>query len=158
MLVQSNGPMIAGSGDIEKFCKNELYPKEVVYSTNANTNSELEKFWKLETIDIQKSSQDDDDDQALKHFKRTIIKQGGRYQDEVGVIHYLPHHEVLTPSKSTTKLRIVYDASAHHKGFKSLNEVLHRGPVMLPDSVGVILRFRMMKIVITADIEKHFYN
>uniref|UniRef100_A8PPL2 Uncharacterized protein n=1 Tax=Brugia malayi TaxID=6279 RepID=A8PPL2_BRUMA len=170
MLVQSKvGPMIAGSGDIEKLCKNELYPKEVVYSTNANINSELEKFWKLETIGIQKSPQDDDE--ALKHFKRTIIKQGGRYQnlinhlqhnsnlhlyhkilmdqlhsgiieevppkDEVGVIHYLSHQEVLTPRKSTTELRIVYDASAHHK-------------------VGVILRFRMMKIVITADIEKAF--
>uniref|UniRef100_A8PHY5 Uncharacterized protein n=1 Tax=Brugia malayi TaxID=6279 RepID=A8PHY5_BRUMA len=192
--------------------KCELYPKEVVYSTNANINSELEKFWKLETIGIQESPQDDDDDQALKHFKRTIIKQGKRYQvcwpwkdskqklsnnyglclgrlknlinrlqhnsnlhsyhqilmdqlhsgiieevppkDEVGIIHYLPHHEVLTPSKSTTKLRIVYDASAHHKGFKSLNEVLYRGPVMLPDLVGVILRFWMMRIVITTDIEK----
>uniref|UniRef100_A8PH52 DUF1758 domain-containing protein n=1 Tax=Brugia malayi TaxID=6279 RepID=A8PH52_BRUMA len=156
MLVQSKvGPMIAGSGDIKKLCKNELYPKEVVYSTNVNISTELEKFWKLETIGIQESPQDDDDDQALKHFKRTIIKQGGRYQvclpwkdskqklsnnyglclgrlknlinrlqhnsnlhsyhqilmdqlhsgiieevppkDEVGVIHYLPHHEVLTP-------------------------------------------------------------
>uniref|UniRef100_A8PBY3 SD27140p, putative n=1 Tax=Brugia malayi TaxID=6279 RepID=A8PBY3_BRUMA len=76
--------------------------------------------------------------------------------DEIGVIHNLPHHEVLTPSKLTTKLRIVYDASAHHKGFKSLNEVLYRDPVMLPDLVGVILRFRMMKIVITANIEKAF--
>uniref|UniRef100_A8PBY4 Uncharacterized protein n=1 Tax=Brugia malayi TaxID=6279 RepID=A8PBY4_BRUMA len=74
------GPMIAGSGDIKKLCKNELYPKEVVYSTNVNINSELENFWKLETIGIQESPQDDDDDdQTLKHFKRTIIKQGGRY-------------------------------------------------------------------------------
>uniref|UniRef100_A8NNJ5 Protein R52.2, putative n=1 Tax=Brugia malayi TaxID=6279 RepID=A8NNJ5_BRUMA len=81
MLVQSKvGPMIAGSGDIKKLCKNELYPKEVVYSTNANINSELGNFWKLETIGIQESPQDDYDDQALKHFKRTIIKQGGRYQ------------------------------------------------------------------------------
>ncbi|VDN04708.1 unnamed protein product, partial [Onchocerca ochengi] len=44
--------------------------------------------------------------------------------DEIGIVHYLPHHEVLTPSKATTKLRIVYDAAAHLNGIKSLNESL----------------------------------
>ena len=41
--------------------------------------------------------------------------------------HYLPHHPVITPSKSTTKIRIVYDASvkaSQHE--KSLNECLYR--------------------------------
>ncbi|VDK81121.1 unnamed protein product [Onchocerca ochengi] len=67
--------------------------------------------------------------------------------DEIGIIHYLPHHEVLTPSKATKKLRIVYDASANLNGFKSLNKVLYRGPIMSPDLVGILLRFRTMKIV-----------
>uniref|UniRef100_A0A1I7VPA4 Integrase_H2C2 domain-containing protein n=1 Tax=Loa loa TaxID=7209 RepID=A0A1I7VPA4_LOALO len=204
--------MIVGSGDIDKLCKDRIYPKEVTCAVNANFNSELEKFWKLEMIGIQEPPTADDEDQALTYYKRTILKENGRYEvrwpwknsiqklsdnyglcigrlkslvtrlrnrsmfpayhmtimeqlnsgiieevspnDEVGVIHYLPHHEVLTLSKNTTKLRIVYDASAHQKGFKSLNDVLHRGPVMLPDLVGVLLRFRMMKIVITADVEK----
>ncbi|VIP00155.1 Uncharacterized protein BM_BM17149 [Brugia malayi] len=70
MLVQSKvGPMIAGSGDIKKLCKNELYPKEVVYSTNVNISTELEKFWKLETIGIQESPQDDDDGSSFKAFQ-----------------------------------------------------------------------------------------
>uniref|UniRef100_A0AAF5Q743 Uncharacterized protein n=1 Tax=Wuchereria bancrofti TaxID=6293 RepID=A0AAF5Q743_WUCBA len=35
------------------------------------------KFWKLEIIGTPTA---DDDDQALEHFKQTIIKQDGRYQ------------------------------------------------------------------------------
>ena len=71
--------------------------------------------------------------------------------------HYLPHHPVVTPSKSTTKLRIVYDASTKaKKGDKSLNECLYRGPVLLPDLCGILLRFRMQTIVLLADVEKAF--
>ena len=45
--------------------------------------------------------------------------------------HYIPHHTVITPEKSTTKIRIVYDTSAKIKrNAKSLNECLHRGPVI----------------------------
>jgi len=71
--------------------------------------------------------------------------------------HYLPHHLVITPSKSTTKIRIVYDASVkigQHE--KSLNECLYRGPVKLPDLCGVLLRFRTYFIAILSDIEKAF--
>ncbi|VDN00443.1 unnamed protein product, partial [Onchocerca ochengi] len=39
---------------------------------------------------------------------------------------------------------------------KSLNDVLYRGPIALPDLVGVLLRFRTMKNVVTTDIEKAF--
>lgn len=62
----------------------------------------------------------------------------------------------MNPNKNTTKLRIVSDASAHQKGYKSLNGVLQRDPVMLPDLVGMLFRFRTMKLVIIADIEKAF--
>ena len=52
---------------------------------------------------------------------------------------------------------MVYDASAKtKKGSLSLNECLHRGPVILEDLCGVLLRFRAKKIRIIADIEKAF--
>ena len=71
--------------------------------------------------------------------------------------HYLPHHPVVTPLKTTTKVRIVYDASIKGKrGVKSLNECLHRGPITLPNMCGILLRFRCYFVAILADIEKAF--
>ena len=47
--------------------------------------------------------------------------------------YYLPHHSVLTPSKATTKVRIVYDGSAKiQSASSSLNDCLHRGPIIIP--------------------------
>ncbi|XP_057296720.1 uncharacterized protein LOC130625638 [Hydractinia symbiolongicarpus] len=71
--------------------------------------------------------------------------------------HYIPHHGVIKADSATTKLRIVYDASAKtKKGNKSLNECLHRGPVIMEDLCGLLLRFRTKKTGIIADIEKAF--
>ena len=71
--------------------------------------------------------------------------------------HYLPHHCVIKPGKTTTKVCIMYDASAKSsKEQKSLNECLLRGPVLLPDLAGLRLRFRMHDIAIVSDIEKAF--
>ena len=54
--------------------------------------------------------------------------------------YYLPHHPVLTPSKTTTKVRWVSNMPG------SLNECLYCGPVILPDLVGLLLRFRLQRI------------
>ncbi|VDK45702.1 unnamed protein product, partial [Cylicostephanus goldi] len=75
---------------------------------------------------------------------------------EGSIIHYLPHQAVITPSKETTRMRIVFDASAHYKDCPCLNDVLHQGPLILPDLVGVILRFRLHRIAVMSDIEKAF--
>uniref|UniRef100_A0AAF5PII9 Uncharacterized protein n=1 Tax=Wuchereria bancrofti TaxID=6293 RepID=A0AAF5PII9_WUCBA len=131
--------MITGSGDIDKLCQtNTKRLSRSVCVANLSSCSELETFWKLELMGINDQPNANDDEEALKQFKKSIIKCNGRYR--VGIIHYLPHHGVLTPNKSTTKMRIVYDASAHLRDSKSLNEVLYRGPT-LTGSRGCITTF-----------------
>ncbi|XP_063362896.1 uncharacterized protein LOC134651724 [Cydia amplana] len=68
-------------------------------------------------------------------------------------VHYLPFHMVQQKGKGG---RLVYDASAKLKNEKSLNECLYRGPNMLEDLTGLVLKFRIGKIAITADVEKAF--
>uniref|UniRef100_A0A1I7V662 DUF1758 domain-containing protein n=1 Tax=Loa loa TaxID=7209 RepID=A0A1I7V662_LOALO len=179
------GPMICGSGYLEEIKQITHNPVKFKYIASVRRVPNIDQFWKLECIEIQEQPYDHDDEQALEQFKRNIIKINGRYQfrqqeleqyheiiqeqlrsdtiekvephmDKVGIIYYLPHHYVLTPDKDTTKLRVVYDASTHVKGSKSLNEVLYRGPITVPDIVGILLRFRIMTQVITTDIEKTF--
>ena len=61
--------------------------------------------------------------------------------------HYLSHHPVLTPSKITTKVPIVYDGSARDESSLnslSLNKCLHQNPVILPELVGLLMRFRFI--------------
>ncbi len=72
------------------------------------------------------------------------------------IVHYLSHLCVLAPGRST-KVRICYDGSAKaKKSDPSLNELLYRGPILLPDLCSLIFRFRLHKIGITADISKAF--
>ena len=90
-------------------------------------------------------------------LKKEIIEEVNDRTEEGCKKHYIPHHAVITPDRKTTKVRIVYDASAKaKKGCKSLNECLYRGPVILKDLCGLLLRFRTHKVALTADIEKAF--
>ena len=70
-------------------------------------------------------------------------------------IHYLPHHAVIREEKQTTKLRIVYDASAKSTG-PSLNDCLYVGPAFGQSIMDILLRFRLQKVALVADIEKAF--
>lgn len=69
--------------------------------------------------------------------------------------HYLPHHAVVRQDKATTKLRIVYDASARTSG-PSLNNCLHVGPKFGRSIFDILLRFRIHQVALAGDIEKAF--
>lgn len=70
-------------------------------------------------------------------------------------LHYLPHHGVIREDKLTTKLRVVYDASAKNNG-PSLNDCLYAGPSFGQRIADILLRFRLYPVALVADIEKAF--
>ncbi|XP_058808897.1 uncharacterized protein LOC131674316 [Phymastichus coffea] len=70
--------------------------------------------------------------------------------------YYLPHHAVNKESSETTKLRVVFDASAKTSTDISLNDVLMVGPTIQNTIFEQILRFRIHPYVITGDIEKMY--
>ena len=72
-----------------------------------------------------------------------------------GKIHYLPHHCVVREDKATTRLRVVYDASAKENG-PALNDCLYTGPSLTPDILDILIRFRLHPIAVIADVEKAF--
>ncbi|CAI6363776.1 unnamed protein product [Macrosiphum euphorbiae] len=64
--------------------------------------------------------------------------------------YYLPHHAVIKRDSITTKLRVVFDGSAPTISGLSLNDVMLKEPMVK------LLRFRVHKIALTADVEKMY--
>lgn len=85
------------------------------------------------------------------HMKRIDPQHSAREE-----AYYIPHHAVIRPGSSTTRVRVVYDASATTSNGKSLNDYLYAGPKLQQDLPGIMIRFRLHAIVFTADIKQMF--
>lgn len=72
------------------------------------------------------------------------------------VCFYIPHLAVMKESSTTTKTRVVFNASSKSSNGNSLNDYLLIGPVIQRDIVEKINRFRMYKIVFVCDVEKMY--
>ncbi|XP_059047784.1 uncharacterized protein LOC131843186 [Achroia grisella] len=71
-------------------------------------------------------------------------------------LFYMPHHGVTKLDSTTTKLRVVFNASSKTSSGYSLNDLMECGPNLQHDIQGLIIKWRQYKYVITADIEKMF--
>ena len=69
---------------------------------------------------------------------------------------YLPHHCVLKESSTTTKLRVVFNASAKTTSGVSLNDNLMLGPKIQKDLFEILIRFRFHKVSLSDDIAKMY--
>ncbi|XP_062703775.1 uncharacterized protein LOC109410486 [Aedes albopictus] len=72
------------------------------------------------------------------------------------MVFYLPHHCVLKPTSSTTKLRVVFDGSAESSTGVSVNQTQMVGPTVQNDLVSIHLKFRTFQYAISADIPKMY--
>ena len=68
----------------------------------------------------------------------------------------LPMHGVHKASSSTTKLRVVFDASCGSSSGVSLNDTLSVGPMLHPTLEQILLRFRVFRVALTGDIGKMY--
>ncbi|XP_059225279.1 uncharacterized protein LOC131997762 [Stomoxys calcitrans] len=69
---------------------------------------------------------------------------------------YLPHHAVVKPERTSTKVRVVFNASKKTSNGLSLNDVLYTGPTLQNDLMNVILRWRYFQYVFNGDIQKMY--
>ena len=119
---------------------------------------------------------------ALKRYNHNekALKQKGRWEDFAGAIQeygqlghaelvppeelqkvpsstfYLPIHGVLKEASTTTKLRVVFDATAKSKSGASLNDTLLPGPSLYPLLSSILTKFRLPLIGMSANISKMF--
>ena len=64
---------------------------------------------------------------------------------------------MVRDDKTTTKVRIVFDASAKNRG-PSLNDCLLKGPSLTAPLFGVLLHFRAYNVAVLGDLEKVFHQ
>ncbi|UYV79200.1 hypothetical protein LAZ67_17001487 [Cordylochernes scorpioides] len=144
----------------------------------------LKKFWELESVPSAKSlTREEISINALKRFlslerklqkSPNILKQYCDFMDEYilinhmelipsdeldtpsGQCYYIPHHCVFKEQSTTTKLRVVFDASCKTSNDKSLNDFLHVGPKLQQDIFNILIRFRTRPIAFSGVIEKMY--
>lgn len=94
----------------------------------------------------------------LKQLEDSIIEKVDFRMTTDNYTHYLPHHPILQPEKSTS-VQPVYDGSSKSAvGRKSLNDNILKGTNWLNDLVTTLIHFRRFNNVATADIAKAFHQ
>ena len=93
-------------------------------------------------------------DEYLEHNHMEGISSSSKVINEP--TYYMPHHCIIRPDSLTTKLRVVFDASCATESGVSLNDALLVGPVIQDDLISILLRFRIPRYALTADIEKMY--
>ena len=96
------------------------------------------------------------DDIFNEYLKKGIIEKVDDTSKVSKNFHSLPHHPVIKNERGTTKTRILLDAPSKSKNEICHNNALYSGPCLLSLLYNILLRFRIGKIGIIADIKQTF--
>ncbi|XP_044314736.1 uncharacterized protein LOC123037552 [Drosophila rhopaloa] len=154
--------------------------------TESQLDGILTKFWEVEDVPVkpgkesssvcennfqQTTTRDKEGRNEVRLSKNALLRK--QYNSviqeylDLGHMHlvspnddssnfYLPHHAVFKPDSTTTKVRVVFNASNKSSNGYSLNDILHTGPVLQSDLTTQILKWRFFKYVFNADITKMY--
>lgn len=62
-------------------------------------------------------------DQVFQEYlAEGIIEEVAKFETK-NLVYYMPHHPIVKESRTTTKLRVVFDASSHERESRSLTNV-----------------------------------
>jgi len=89
--------------------------------------------------------------EELSHMHR-VSESSSPSQQRV----YIPHHPAFRADSSTTRVRVVFNASSTTSNGKSLNDHLLAGPKLQTELPSVILRWRQFRFIYMADIVKMY--
>ena len=94
-------------------------------------------------------------DMVARNVARKLSKE--ELANYTGATHYIAHHEVLKPESKSTPVRIVFNSSANYMGHV-LNEYWAKGPDLLNNLLGVLIRFRENRVAFIGDIKKMYHT
>ncbi|XP_011684757.1 PREDICTED: uncharacterized protein LOC105448095 [Wasmannia auropunctata] len=117
----------------------------------------IRRFYALERRLKRQSSIKDEYVQFMREYEQkghmSLVMPSSIVKEKA---YFIPHQPVLRPESITTKLRVVFDASAKTDNNNSLNNMLMAGPNLQGDLLHILLRFRNYEFVLTGDIAMMF--
>ena len=89
----------------------------------------------------------------MKHAEPIPVEE---LDGQCNEVYYFPMHAVQKEDSSTSKLRVIFDASVKTTSGTSLNNHLLVGPMVHASLVDVLMQFRQHQVALTTDVSRMY--
>ena len=91
----------------------------------------------------------------LSHMSE-IANENSIAIEDLNSSYFIPHHGIFQGNSSHTKFRVVFNASSRALNGQSLNDTLFAGPSLQTNIVDILIKWRFLRYVYSADIQKMY--